>query len=249
MLKDALFLLTEYKEYFIKGTLNTLLLSFSGTAIGILIGLCTGIIRTAPESKNPVLRVIQKIVNALIYCYVEVFRGTPMMVQSMVIYWGYAFATGGKTLDLTLSAIMIISINTSAYMTEIVRGGIISIDKGQFEAASAIGMNHTQTMTRIIIPQVIRNILPSTSNELLNNIKDSSVLNVIGATELFFNGGLIGRKKYMIFQSYLVVSVIYLCITLIVTNILRKFEKVLEGNEDFLIVPSQTISQVNGDEQ
>ena len=249
MLKDALFLLTEYKEYFIKGTLNTLLFSFSGTAIGILIGLCTGIIRTAPESKNPVLRVIQKIVNAVIYCYVEVFRGTPMMVQSMVIYWGYAFATGGKTLDLTLSAIMIISINTGAYMTEIVRGGIISIDKGQFEAASAIGMNHTQTMTRIIIPQVIRNILPSTSNELLNNIKDSSVLNVIGATELFFNGGLIGRKKYMIFQSYLVVSVIYLCITLIVTNILRKFEKVLEGNEDFLIVPSQTISQVNGDEQ
>ena len=249
MLKDALFLLTEYKEYFIKGTLNTLLFSFSGTAIGILIGLCTGIIRTAPESKNPVLRVIQKIVNALIYCYVEVFRGTPMMVQSMVIYWGYAFATGGKTLDPTLSAIMIISINTGAYMTEIVRGGIISIDKGQFEAASAIGMNHTQTMTRIIIPQVIRNILPSTSNELLNNIKDSSVLNVIGATELFFNGGLIGRKKYMIFQSYLVVSVIYLCITLIVTNILRKFEKVLEGNEDFLIVPSQTISQVNGDEQ
>ena len=249
MLKDALFLLTEYKEYFIKGTLNTLLFSFSGTAIGILIGLCTGIIRTAPESKNPVLRVIQKIVNALIYCYVEVFRGTPMMVQSMVIYWGYAFATGGKTLDLTLSAIMIISINTGAYMTEIVRGGIISIDKGQFEAASAIGMNHTQTMTRIIIPQVIRNILPSTSIELLNNIKDSSVLNVIGATELFFNGGLIGRKKYMIFQSYLVVSVIYLCITLIVTNILRKFEKVLEGNEDFLIVPSQTISQVNGDEQ
>ena len=249
MLKDALFLLTEYKEYFIKGTLNTLLFSFSGTAIGILIGLCTGIIRTAPESKNPVLRVIQKIVNALIYCYVEVFRGTPMMVQSMVIYWGYAFATGGKTLDLTLSAIMIISINTGAYMTEIVRGGIISIDKGQFEAASAIGMNHTQTMTRIIIPQVIRNILPSTSNELLNHIKDSSVVNVIGATELFFNGGLIGRKKYMIFQSYLVVSVIYLCITLIVTNILRKFEKVLEGNEDFLIVPSQTISQVNGDEQ
>ena len=249
MLKDALFLLTEYKEYFIKGTLNTLLFSFSVFSIGILIGLCTGIIRTAPESKNPVLRVIQKIVNALIYCYVEVFRGTPMMVQSMVIYWGYAFATGGKTLDLTLSAIMIISINTGAYMTEIVRGGIISIDKGQFEAASAIGMNHTQTMTRIIIPQVIRNILPSTSNELLNNIKDSAVLNVIGATELFFNGGLIGRKKYMIFQSYLVVSVIYLCITLIVTNILRKFEKVLEGNEDFLIVPSQTISQVNGDEQ
>lgn len=243
MIKDAIFLLTEYKEYFIKGTLNTLLFSFSGTAIGILIGLCTGIIRTAPKSKNKFIAIIQKIVNAIIYVYVEVFRGTPMMVQSMVIYWGYAFLSGGNTLDLTLSSIMIIAINTGAYMTEIVRGGIISVDKGQYEAASAIGMSHTQTMMKVVIPQVIRNVLPSTSNELLNNIKDSSVLNVIGSTELFFNGGLIGRKKYMIFQSYLVVCLIYLLITVIVTNILRGFEKKLEGKDDFLIVPSQTISE------
>ena len=243
MIKDALDLLINYKEYFIKGTINTLLFSFSGTAIGIIIGFCTGIIRTAPASKNKVLAFLQKIVNGIIYVYVEVFRGTPMMVQSMVIYWGYAFATGGKTLDLTLSAIIIIAINTGAYMTEIVRGGIISVDKGQYEAASAIGMSHTQAMRKIIIPQVFRNILPSTSNELLNNIKDSSVLNVIGATELFFNGGLIGRKKYMIFQAYLVVCIIYLIITVIVTNILRGFEKKLEGNENFLIVPSQTLSE------
>ena len=243
MIKDALNLLINYKEYFIKGTINTLLFSFSGTAIGIIIGVCTGIIRTAPKSKVKALNYVQKVINALIYCYVEVFRGTPMMVQSMVIYWGYAFLSGGKTLDLTLSAILIIAINTGAYMTEIVRGGIISVDKGQFEAASAIGMSHTQTMRKIIIPQVFRNILPSTSNELLNNIKDSSVLNVIGATELFFNGGLIGRKKYMIFQSYLVVCVIYLIITIIVTNILRGFEKKLEGNKNFLIVPSPTLTE------
>lgn len=243
MIQDALNLLSTYKEYFIKGTLNTLLFSFSGTAIGIIIGLINGIIRTAPTSKNKVIAYIQKIINGIIYVYVEVFRGTPMMVQSMVIYWGFAFATGGKTLDLTTSAIMIIAINTGAYMTEIVRGGIISIDKGQFEAAYAIGMSHTQAMTKIIIPQVFRNILPSTSNELLNNIKDSSVLNVIGATELFFVGGLIGRKKYMIFQSYLVVCIIYLIITLTVTNILRSIEKKLEGNDNFMIVPSQTISE------
>lgn len=242
MIKQALNLLIEYKQYFISGTLNTLLFSFSGTAIGIVIGLCTGIIRTAPESKNKIILFIQKVVNAFISLYVLVFRGTPMMVQSMVIYWGYAFASGGQTLNLTLSAILIIAINTGAYMTEIVRGGIISIDNGQFEAAQALGMSHTQTMTKIIIPQVARNILPSTSNELLNNIKDSSVLNVIGATELFFNGGLIGRKKYMIFQSYLVVCLIYLIITVVVTEILRKFETMLEGNEDFLIVPSQTLS-------
>lgn len=242
MIKQALNLLIEYRQYFISGTLNTLLFSFSGTAIGIVIGLCTGIIRTAPDSKNKIVLFIQKVVNAFINLYVLVFRGTPMMVQSMVIYWGYAFANNGKTLDLTLSAILIIAINTGAYMTEIVRGGIISIDNGQFEAAAALGMSHTQTMTKIIIPQVARNILPSTSNELLNNIKDSSVLNVIGATELFFSGGLIGRKKYMVFQSYLVVCLIYLLITVVVTEILRKFETMLEGNEDFLIVPSQTLS-------
>lgn len=242
MIKQALNLLIEYRQYFISGTLNTLLFSFSGTAIGIVIGLCTGIIRTAPDSKNKIVLFIQKVVNAFINLYVLVFRGTPMMVQSMVIYWGYAFANNGKTLDLTLSAILIIAINTGAYMTEIVRGGIISIDNGQFEAAQALGMSHTQTMTKIIIPQVARNILPSTSNELLNNIKDSSVLNVIGATELFFSGGLIGRKKYMVFQSYLVVCLIYLLITVVVTEILRKFETMLEGNEDFLIVPSQTLS-------
>lgn len=243
MIKDAIFLLTEYKEYFIKGTLNTLLFSFSGTAIGILIGLCTGIIRTAPISKNKFIAFLQKVLNAIIYVYVEVFRGTPMMVQSMVIYWGYAFASGGKTLDLTLSSILIISINTGAYMTEIVRGGINSIDNGQYEAASAIGMSHTQAMQKIIIPQVIRNILPSTSNELLNNIKDSSVLNVIGATELFFYSTKIKNYSFEVFETYLVVCTIYLIITVIVTNILRYFEKLLEGEKDFLIVPSQTISQ------
>ena len=243
MFNSALSIFVKYKDLFLKGTLNTLLFSFSGTAIGIIIGLCTGIIRTAPISKNKFLASIQKIVNAIIYVYVEVFRGTPMMVQSMVIYWGYAFVSGGKTLDLTISAILIISINTGAYMTEIVRGGINSVDKGQYEAASAIGMNHTQAMKKIIIPQVIRNILPSTSNELLNNIKDSSVLNVIGATELFFYSTKIKNYSFEVFETYLVVCTIYLIITVIVTNILRYFEKILEGEKDFLIVPSQTISQ------
>ena len=95
--------------------------------------------------------------------YVEIFRGTPMMVQSMVIYWGYAFATGGKTLPLIPSGILIVSINTGAYMAEIVRGGIISIDRGQFEGALSIGMSHAQTMVKVVLPQVMRNILPSVS--------------------------------------------------------------------------------------
>ncbi|MFR6425235.1 MAG: amino acid ABC transporter permease [Oscillospiraceae bacterium] len=128
--------------------------------------------------------------------YVEIFRGTPMMVQAMVIYWGYAFASGGSTLPLIPSGILIVSINTGAYMAEIVRGGIISIDRGQFEGAMSIGMTHAQTMFKVIIPQVMRNILPSVSNEFVINIKDTSVLNVIGVTELYYFAGIIKRQNF-----------------------------------------------------
>lgn len=134
---------------------------------------------------------LHKIADAICSVYIEVFRGTPMMVQAMVIYWGYAFASGGQTLPLIPSGIFIVSINTGAYMAEIVRGGIISIDKGQFEGAQALGMSHLQIMCHIVLPQVIRNILPSVSNEFIINIKDTSVLNVIGVTELYFYAGKI----------------------------------------------------------
>ena len=105
-----------------------------------------------------------------------------MMLQAVAIYWGFAFASGGTTLPLIPSAIVIVSINTGAYIAEIVRGGIIGIDKGQFEAAHALGMNHFQTMVHVVIPQVMKTILPAVSNEFVINIKDTSVLNVIGVT-------------------------------------------------------------------
>ena len=130
-------------------------------------------------------RITLKIANALLTAYTEFFRGTPMIVQAMVIYYGSALAFG-IDMDRTFAAIFIVSINTGAYMSEIVRGGIISIDKGQFEAAQAIGMTHTQTMMNVIFPQVIRNILPATGNEFVINIKDTSVLNVISVSELYF---------------------------------------------------------------
>ena len=236
MLTDAYNIFIKYAPFLWMGTLSTLLLSFTGTIIGAVIGFITGAIRTTPYSDKAFVRFIQKIINFLIAIYVEVFRGTPMMVQSMVIYWGYAFAHGGETLDLTLSGILIISINTGAYMTEIVRGGIISIDPGQSEGAASIGMTHWQTMLKVVFPQVLRNIIPATSNELLNNIKDSSVLNVIGVTELFFYSGMIKRKSFMVFQTYIVICVIYLIITFTVTQILRKCEKLLDGDENFQIV-------------
>ena len=183
-LNDVLNIFIKYYPQLLTGVGNTLLIALTSTVAGLALGLLTGVVRTAPMSKNPVLRALHKLLNAIIAIYVEIFRGTPMMVQSMVIYWGYAFATGGDTLPLIPSGILIVSINTGAYMAEIVRGGIISIDRGQFEGAMSIGMTHAQTMFKVIIPQVMRNILPSVSNEFVINIKDTSVLNVIGAVLL-----------------------------------------------------------------
>ena len=233
-------IIDKYSGLLLKGLGYTMLIALVGTVIGLIIGLCTGIIRTVPKSKNKAVYVIQKCVNVLISIYVEVFRGTPMMVQAMVIYWGYAFANGGNTLPLIPAGIFIVSINTGAYMTEIVRGGIISVDKGQFEAAYSCGMNHFQVMLHVIIPQVMKNILPSVSNEFVINIKDTSVLNVIGVMELFYQATKIQTMTYQIFETYLVVCVIYFIMTFSVTRLLRLVEKKLSGSNSYTICGSQS---------
>lgn len=239
-LNDVWNIIVKYYPQLLQGIGNTMLIALTGTVAGLIVGLLTGIIRTAPVSKNSVLRALHKIINGIITVYVEVFRGTPMMVQAMVIYWGYAFASGGNTLPLIPSGILIVSINTGAYMAEIVRGGIISIDKGQFEGAMSIGMKHSQTMLKVIIPQVMRNILPSVSNEFVINIKDTSVLNVIGVTELYYFAGVIKRTNFQTFQTYLVVCVLYFILTFTVTRLLRYIEKRLDGKENYTIFGSQT---------
>ncbi len=239
-LNDVLNIFIKYYPQLLTGVGNTVLIALTSTVAGLALGLLTGVVRTAPMSKNPVLRALHKLLNAIIAIYVEIFRGTPMMVQSMVIYWGYAFATGGDTLPLIPSGILIVSINTGAYMAEIVRGGIISIDRGQFEGAMSIGMTHAQTMFKVVIPQVMRNILPSVSNEFVINIKDTSVLNVIGVTELYYFAGIIKRQNFQTFQTYLVVCILYFILTFTVTRLLRWVERKLDGNENYTIFGSQT---------
>ena len=233
-------IVTQYWKYLLSGVGYTMLIALIGTIAGFVIGLLTGVIRTSPFSKNSVLRVLHKILNGIIAVYIEIFRGTPMMVQAMVIYWGYAFANGGRTLPLIPAGLFIVSINTGAYMAEIVRGGIISIDKGQFEGATSIGMSHSQTMLHVILPQVVRNILPSVSNEFVINIKDTSVLNVIGVTELYYFAGIIKRQNFQTFQTYFVVCVVYFILTFTVTCLLRFIEKKLDGKENYTIFGSQS---------
>ena len=168
-----------------------------------------------------------------------------MMVQAMVIYWGYAFATGGQTLNLMLSAIFIVSINTGAYIAEIVRGGIIGIDKGQFEGARAIGMSHFQTMVHVIIPQVLRSILPAVSNEFVINVKDTSVLNVIGVTELYFFTNIIVKQTYKNFPVYFICCVIYFILTFVITRIIKLIEKKISGKVNYELAGSKVINEVD----
>ena len=217
-------ILAENWPQFLRGAGLTLLISITGTIAGLIIGLLIGVYRTAPASKNKLLASLQKIFGWFLNVYIEIFRGTPMIVQSMVIYYGTAQAFG-ISIDRTIAAIFIVSINTGAYMSEIVRGGIFAVDKGQFEAATALGMTHGQTMRKIVLPQVVRNILPATGNEFVINIKDTSVLNVISVVELYFSGNTIATQTYQYFQTFTIIAVIYFVLTFSVTRILRYVEK------------------------
>ena len=234
-------IISQYYSWLLQGVGYTLLVSLVSTVIGLIIGVLIGVWRTMPSPKNKVLFWLKKISDWILAAYIEVFRGTPMMVQAMVIFWGFAMLNGGQTLDVVFSGMLIVSINTGAYMAEIVRGGIISVDKGQTEGAAAIGMTHAKTMFRVVLPQALRNILPSVSNEFVINIKDTSVLNVIGFTELYFQAKSIVSINFETFATYLLVAAIYFVLTFTVTRILRFSEKKMDGNKNYVMLGSQNM--------
>lgn len=231
----------KYHQMIFKGIGYTMLVSIIGTIIGLVIGLLIGVFRTMPTPKNKFLRVLKKAADWILSAYVEIFRGTPMMVQAMVIFWGFALINNGVTLNVVFAGLFIVSINTGAYMAEIVRGGIISVSKGQFEGAHAIGMTHAQTMFYVVIPQVLRNILPSVANEFVINIKDTSVLNVIGFTELYFVAYTINSINYQTFATYLLVAIIYFVLTFTITRILHLIEKKMDGKKNYTVQGSQNM--------
>ena len=234
----------KYGLMFLQGAGTTLLIAITGTIIGFAIGLGIGVVRTIPldTKSSPVKRFLLKAVNIILTVYIEIFRGTPMIVQAMVMFYGFAAATG-ISLDRNIAGIVIVSINTGAYMAEIMRGGILSIDKGQFEAAHSIGMTHGQTMTSIILPQAIRNIMPATGNEFVINIKDTSVLNVISVSELFFKTTMVNANTYKPFETFFVTCVLYFVMTFTVTRILRLIERRMDGPRTFTIHGSQTVPE------
>ncbi|PAE32958.1 amino acid ABC transporter permease [Bacillus sp. 7884-1] len=237
-------IISENWPMFLRGAGLTLLIALIGTVLGAIIGLLAGVIRTIPVPERGAKKVFLKIINVILSIYIEFFRGTPMIVQAMVIYYGSALAFG-LDMNVFVAAIIVVSINTGAYMAEIVRGGIVSIDKGQFEAAHAIGMNHVQTMWNVVLPQVIRNILPATGNQFVINIKDTSVLNVISVTELYFVTKSISGNNFRYFESFFVACMIYFVMTFIVTRILLFVEKKLDGSDNYTMIGNDTQLEVS----
>ena len=240
----VLFLAKSYAPLLLRGAGVTLLLALSGTLVGFLIGLGVGVVRSIPcrREDGAVKYVLLKIVRGILSIYIEVFRSTPMIVQAMVIYYGIAqlFAL---TLNQLLAGFLIVSVNTGAYLAEIVRGGIQSVDPGQREAAQAIGMTHTQTMLHVVLPQAIRNVLPALDNEFVVNIKDTSVLNVISVSELFFISKSAAGTYYKYFEVFFITSVIYFVMTFATTRLLRLLEKKMDGPENYTINGSQTVPE------
>lgn len=240
----VLFMLQQYGMLFLRGTANTLIIALTGTVFGFLLGLLVAIARTVelPAGASPVRRFFTRLLHGFLQVYIQVFRGTPMIVQAMVLYYGTLQYLQLNIPEL-LAGILIVSINTGAYMAEIIRGGIISVDKGQTEAAKSIGMTHWQTQVSVVLPQAVRNIMPSIGNELIVNIKDSSVLNVISVSELFFQSKSAAGTYLKYFEVFFITAVIYLILTLTVTRILRMIEKKMDGPENYRIYGSQSDSR------
>ena len=227
--------INEYGRLFLHGAALTLLLAVVGTVAGFLIGLLVAVIRTIPiEKKDPLIkRALIKVLKGALVVYIEVFRATPMIVQAMLLFYGPSFI--GINIPVMAAGFLVISINTGAYIAEIVRGGIISIDRGQTEGAQSIGMTHWQTMLTVVLPQAIRNIMPAIGNEFIINIKDSAVLSTIGVTELFFQTKSASGTYLQYFPAFAITCVIYLIMTLAVTRILGALEKKMDGPASYVM--------------
>ena len=230
----------KYGASYLTGMRNTLILALTATAIGCVIGFLCGVLNTIPcaPGDSPVKKFFLKLIRDIVRIYVEVFRGTPMVLQAVFLYYGLPYFTNGAQRfdNIWAAAILVVSINTGAYMAESVRGGIISVDPGQTEGAKAIGMTHVQTMLNVILPQALRNIMPQIGNNFIINVKDTSVMFIIGFPDFFSAHRAAVGASYLYFPSAAVEMIGYLTMTLIASFLLRWLEKKMDGKGDYELV-------------
>ena len=247
---DIAKLWSKYSSVYFSGMRNTLILALVGTLIGCVIGFICGILNTIPYSKNdhPIKRFVLKLIRVIIRIYVEVFRGTPMVLQAVFLFYGLPYFSDNalRFSSVWAAAIVVVSINTGAYMAESVRGGIISVDPGQTEGAMAIGMTHVQTMTSVILPQALRNIMPQIGNNFIINVKDTSVMFIIGFPDFFAAHRAAVGASYLYFPSAAVEMVGYLTMTLLASFLLRWMEKKMDGSSSYELVQVDQLTMTAG---
>ena len=248
--QDMVLLWGKYHTMYLSGIANTLGLAFIATVIGCVIGLACGILNTIPCARTDSLpkRFLLKLLRVVIRIYVEVFRGTPMVLQAVFIYYGLPYFSGNALRfdSVWAAAILVVSVNTGAYMAESVRGGIISIDPGQTEGAKAIGMTHVQTMVSVIMPQALRNIMPQIGNNFIINVKDTSVMFIITFTEFFAAHRYIVGVNNKYFPSAVIEMIGYLTMTLAASFLLRLLERHLDGEDSYELVQGDQLVMAAG---
>ncbi len=196
----------------------TIYLTVAGLLFGFIIGVTSGLARI---SRNPVLRSVSLV-------YIEIIRGTPMVVQALFLYFGVPLAAGVRISPIT-AGVITIAVNSGAYIAEIVRGAIESIDPGQAEAGRSIGLTRMQTMIHIIWPQAFKRMIPPLGNQFIISLKDTSLLTVIGVAELTRQGQEIVAVNFRSFEVYLTIACVYLCMTLSIAKVLRMYERKLSS--------------------
>ena len=243
----------KYSQFYLDGITNTLILATIGTLIGCIIGLLCGVLNTIPYSPNDNIlkKCLLKLIRGIVRVYVEVFRGTPMVLQAVFFYYGLPYFTHNQVAfsgneGIWMASIIVVSINTGAYMAESVRGGIISIDPGQIEGAKAIGMNHLQTMLYVIMPQALRNIMPQIGNNFIINIKDTSVMFVIGFMDFFAKHKFLVGLNGLYFPSAVIEMAGYLTLTLTASLLLRLVEKLLDGKSSYKLASEDALAMSAG---
>ena len=209
----------------VQGLQNTLLIAITGLIIGIVIGTLIATVRVLPKYKR-----LPKVLNAICSVYVSLFRGTPMVVQLLVFYYVLLPIIGVHITGVQV-AMVVFGFNCGAYISEIMRSGIQSVDSGQLEAGRAVGLSFGVTMVKIVIPQAVKNILPTLGNEFISLIKETSVVSFVGAADLYVAFSYIGSNSYEFMVPYLVMAMIYIVLVLIISLLIKLLERSLNRSD------------------
>ncbi len=214
-----------WKDVIYTGLVNTLLISVIGLFIGIIIGTLIATVKVMPKYKR-----LPRILDKICTVYVGFFRGTPLVVQLLIAYY-VLWPLMGITISALLTCIIVFGLNSGAYVSEIMRGGILSVDPGQTEAGRALGLSYASTMIQIVIPQAIKNILPTLGNEFIALIKDTSVASFVAARDLCKTFTEIGNVRYEFFVPYLAMALVYIILVLIISAGIKAMERSLRKSD------------------